>query len=157
MKSATHATAGRSDTGAVHYEKPTIDTKRTLLSAAVVVATIVMSGVVARETYLGLRRPPIERSSTPLYGEGLVLPAEPRLEGIEMMSATSTANLNAEENRLQNYGWIDREKRIVHIPIQAAMELAIEQGWLRSAVPTPDNRPKQPDNLTPVNESPSPR
>ena len=43
--------------------------------------------IVSREVYSGLLRPSSERSPTPLYGEGLVLPAEPRLEGIEMMSA----------------------------------------------------------------------
>jgi hypothetical protein len=155
MKKPTRAAMERSDQTRLHYEGPGIDTRRTLFSAAVVVATVVISCVVSREIYSGMVRPSIDRSSTPLYGEGLVLPAEPRLEGIEMMSAAGAATSAADEDRLQQFGWIDREKKIVHIPIQKAMELAVEQGWLRSAAPPPDDRPKHTDNAKPAEESPS--
>ena len=33
-----------------------------------------------------------------------------------------------EEARLKGYGWIDREKGIVHIPIERAMELLVKKG-----------------------------
>jgi hypothetical protein len=52
-----------------------------------------------------------------------------------MMSAeneTSSPQV-APDNRLQTYGWTDRDKRTVHIPIVRAMQLAIEQKWLPSA------------------------
>ena len=157
MRKPTRSAADRSDDTRLHYEGPAIDTRRTLFSAAVVVATVVVSCVVSREIYSGMVRPSIDRSSTPLYGEGLVLPAEPRLEGIEMMSATGTATSAAGEDRLQKYGWIDREKKTIHIPIQKAMELAIEQGWLRSTTPPVNDQPKHTDNSTPANESHSAR
>jgi hypothetical protein len=88
---------------------------------------------------------PGDRSPTPLYGEGLTLPVEPRLEGIEMMSAGSTAPSFVNNDRLQRYGWIDREKKTVHIPIQRAMDLAIERDWLRSTAPTQNEPPKHID------------
>ena len=102
-----------------------------------VIATVVLSCMASRAIYSRLLLPPADRSSTPLYGEGLTLPAEPRLEGIEMMSVSGAAASAANEDRLQKYGWVDREKKIVHIPIQRAMELAIERGWLRTAHPSP--------------------
>jgi hypothetical protein len=55
------------------------------------------------------------------------------------MSAATSAPI---DDQLQKYGWVDREKKIVHIPIQRAMDLAIERGMLPSATPT-QNSPKQ--------------
>jgi hypothetical protein len=78
-------------------------------------------------------RPPDDRSPTPINGKGLVLPNAPRLEGIEKMSAATPTATN---DQLQKYGWVDREKKIVHIPIQRAMDLAIKRDWLPSAKPT---------------------
>jgi hypothetical protein len=123
--------------GKLHHEAPGIDLRGTFLSAAFVVGMVILSCIAGRQVYRLLLHPSSERSATPLYGEGLALPVEPRLEGIEMMTAantTSTATTNTDA--LNRYGWIDREKRIVRIPIQRAMELAIERGWLRSAIPS---------------------
>jgi hypothetical protein len=36
----------------------------------------------------------------------------------------------AEDKQLNGYGWIDRDNGIVHIPIQRAMELIVEQARL---------------------------
>jgi hypothetical protein len=57
-----------------------------------------------------------------------------------MMSADRATGQATEEERLQKYGWVDRDKKIVRIPIEQAMKLAIEQGWLRSAAPASGDR-----------------
>ena len=62
-----------------------------------------------------------------------------------MMSAGSTTISPVNDDRLQKYGWINREKNTVHIPIQRAMDLAIERGWLRSAAPTQNEPPQHID------------
>ena len=129
----------------LHHEGPAIDIPRTLFSAAVVIATVVLSCIASRAVYSALFHPPSDRSPTPLYGEGLTLPVEPRLEGIEMMSAGSTAISSTNDDRLQKYGWINREKKTVYIPMQRAMDLAIERDWLRSAAPTQNEPPKHID------------
>jgi hypothetical protein len=121
----------------LRHEAPTIDVPGTLLSAAVVLATVVLSCIAGRAVYSALSLPPKDRGPTPLYGEGLTLPPEPRLEGIEMMSAASATRSAIDDNRLQKYGWTDREKKIVHIPIGRAMDLAIGRDWLRSAAAKP--------------------
>jgi hypothetical protein len=158
MIKPTRAATERPNDTRLPYEGPVIDIRRTLFSVAVVVAIVIISGVVSREIYSGLLRAAIERSSTPLYGEGLVLPPEPRLEGIDMMSATVATNSSStDEDRLQKFGWIDRERTIIHIPIQKAMELAVEQGWLRSTSSPPDDRPQHSDIPKPAEESSSAR
>jgi hypothetical protein len=53
-------------------------------------------------------------------------PPEPRLQpdpvhDLEKMRA-------AEEERLNSYGWVDKEKGVAHIPIGQAMELVVRRG-----------------------------
>lgn len=157
MSRPTRAVPAASGVSNVHHEGPAIDTFRTLLWAAVVVATVVLSCAASRAIYSRLMRPASDRSSTPLHGEGLILPAEPRLEGIEMMSLNDAAASAADEDRLQTYGWVDREKKTVHIPIQRAMELAIERGWLRTATPTTEDSSKRTDKPKTSSENHSAR
>ena len=57
-----------------------------------------------------------------------------------MMSVDRATDQASDEARLPKYGWVDRDKKIVRIPIEQAMKLAIEQGWLRSAAPTSGDR-----------------
>src|SRR5690349_21876790 len=105
--------AARPEVGSLHYEQPAIQIGRTLFWVATVVVTVVLSAVVGHEVYVGLVRPTRERSATPLSGKGLVLPAEPRLEGIAMMSVDRATDQASDEARLQKYGWVDRDKKIV--------------------------------------------
>jgi hypothetical protein len=112
------------------------------VSAALIVATIILCCVASGPIYTAILRPPNERSPTPINGEGLVLPDAPRLEGIEKMSAATSAPI---DNHLQKYGWVDREKKIIHIPIQRAMDLAIERDWLPGTTPTQNSPTKSTD------------
>jgi hypothetical protein len=53
-------------------------------------------------------------------------PPAPRLE---VAPRAALAELRAAEDRnLQGYGWVDREKKIVRIPIRQAMEIIAEKG-----------------------------
>jgi hypothetical protein len=54
------------------------------------------------------------------------LPPEPRLQ--QEPAAEIASFRAAEERRLHGYGWVDKEKGVVHIPIEEAMRLAIERG-----------------------------
>ena len=46
----------------------------------------------------------------------------PHLEGIERESSSIAAARQRAEVQMQGYGWIDREKQIVHVPVEKAME-----------------------------------
>jgi len=53
-------------------------------------------------------------------------PPEPRLQ---VQPGVDLVQMRHEQNtRLNNYGWIDREAGIAHIPITRAMEIVAEQG-----------------------------
>src|SRR4029079_11561512 len=111
-----------------HHESPEPDLPITLISTGAIIATVILACIASWVVYQAVVRPANERDQTPLYGEGLTLPAEPRLEGIEMMSGSNESTVPAAAvDRLKTYGWVDREKRVVRIPIQRAMELAIER------------------------------
>lgn len=54
------------------------------------------------------------------------LPPEPRLQAVPIRDLRG---LRAAENAiLEHYGWVDRDKGVVHIPIDRAMELLAERG-----------------------------
>jgi hypothetical protein len=154
MSESSRAAMATADSTGLKYEAPNVDTWRVLFWAAVVTATVIVCVVISHIMYVRLLRPVNERSITPLMGQDLVLPAEPRLEGVRMMSSNGAANpVGNDEVRLQKYGWVDRDKKIVHIPIQQAMKLAIEQDWLRSRAPVAQDRAQQINKLQPAEKS----
>lgn len=56
---------------------------------------------------------------------------QPDINGIETSpfatEAQGLAEHRAEEQRLSSYGWIDRNRRIVHVPINVAFDLWLAQ------------------------------
>jgi hypothetical protein len=79
------------------------------------------------------------------------LPPAPRLEDRPLAPRTL---LNARENaRLSSYGWVEKSKGLVHIPIDRAMDLIAERGIAETkgapggippASPTPPASPSGP-------------
>ena len=54
------------------------------------------------------------------------LPPEPRLQ---VAAKADLDRLRAAENeRLERYGWVDRDRGVAHIPIERAMKLLSERG-----------------------------
>lgn len=53
-------------------------------------------------------------------------PPEPRLQ---TNSAQEFAEVRAQEDaELHSYGWVDRSNGIIHIPVEAAIKIALERG-----------------------------
>ncbi|HUO85617.1 MAG TPA: hypothetical protein VM534_10935 [Thermoanaerobaculia bacterium] len=75
-----------------------------------------------------------------------VLPPEPRLQ-VSPVSEMQ-AFREQEEKRLNSYGWVDREKGIVHLPVEQAMELVLQRGILEEQAVEPA-APGQPSPATP--------
>jgi hypothetical protein len=84
-----------------------------------------MHGLAAREA---ARKP----SDYPLWKRD-ELPADPRLEGIDLLHpdhdvgrihdrGTAQQQVNDQEAKLRSYGWIDRKAGTVRIPIEEAMK-----------------------------------
>lgn len=70
-----------------------------------------------------------------------LLPPAPRLQSRPRQDGER--QLVAERIHLDSFGWVDREQRIVHLPLEQARQLLLEQGW---ALPerAPGDAPHEP-------------
>lgn len=85
-----------------------------------------------------LDRQLVEREApvSPLAMPAGQLPPEPRLLTDE--PATLEEYRAEQERKLATYGWVDREKGIVRIPIERAKTLILERGLPHRASPPPE-------------------
>jgi hypothetical protein len=95
-----------------------------LLAIAVLVgvAMAAMGGLFA---YWAEREAAADPGVSPI-AEERVVPPEPRLQPNPMVELDEF--LAEEDARLNGYGWIDEQNRIVYIPVEKAMALAAERG-----------------------------
>jgi len=105
----------------------------------VVIAGLIVSRVVFRyfvgHQGLGPPASPFENVRT--------LPPEPRLQ------VTAPKDLRqykaAQDEILNNYGWVDRQSGVVRIPIERAMDILLERGFpVRTTAPQEHSTPKPP-------------
>lgn len=112
-------------TGSPGYEK------RDIRFVVIVIAWIVLFGVLALVALVsgGLLRllsKPLAVTTAPNPIENPGLPARPRLE---LHLPEKLRQLRAaEEAVLNHYGWVDRARGVVHIPIDRAMQDVLEEG-----------------------------
>jgi hypothetical protein len=64
------------------------------------------------------------------------------------MPASDLKHFQAEEDaRLRSYGWIDRQRGIIHIPIERAMDLIAQRGLPTRGPGTNNSSGKTPEQL----------
>ena len=63
------------------------------------------------------------------------MPPEPRLEVVPGLNLRQLRGSALE--RLNGYGWVDPENRVVHIPIERAIDLVVEKGLPARSAPAP--------------------
>jgi hypothetical protein len=92
-----------------------------------VAAILVQVGVWALYRVLARQESARERPLPPLVASNLQrTPPEPRLEPLPL---APRAKLMEEENGiLTTYGWVDKSRGLVRLPIDRAMELLVQQG-----------------------------
>jgi hypothetical protein len=100
---------------------------RPILRLAVILAVViaaVMAGLAVFTPYL--LRPDADRAPAPMSTELSRIPPDPRLQ------PDPRAQLRAlrayETTRLETYGWVDKNAKITHIPIERAMRLVADKG-----------------------------
>lgn len=120
-----------------HYEVEDINYRAILwfggaILAGVVVVNLLLYWLIGswsgEATPLQVQIPPALVTPLPVPGPGLDAAPEARLN----------ATLAREEQRLNNYAWLDREGGVVRIPVERAMELLVEQGLPAREADAPD-------------------
>lgn len=71
---------------------------------------------------------PGEIGKTPKFPPMSLPPGQPALQNAEAAKKDIEVLRAEERARLTRYGWVSREKQIVHIPIDRAMEMVVQRG-----------------------------
>lgn len=130
----------RADNPEVRHEHSDVNLRGILATAAALVAVAVVIHLVCWGLFdlFGGREAKAKRSQFPLAAEERgQLPRQPQLEGIKNTEGHPTyvrpRALRAEEQeRLIRTGWVDEKEGTVHLPIDQAMRVIVQQGLLRS-------------------------
>ena len=143
--SAVAATNGSITTAPVHAEETRFERKDIVIApllyiVAGLVVVVVISCLVSWWCFDFLQARDRETKISPFplaAAERNQLPAEPRLEQVDRMTAAEHNQqlprlYDTELRRLDSYGWVDQTKGIAHIPIEQAMKTIVEQELLKS-------------------------
>lgn len=117
------------------YERRDVDFVGVLATAAMLAVVVALS--CAACWWLFATPPHAIPSAVPNRRQAR-LPPEPRLEQIDRMEAAQSQDLTAQshaphlraDQQLNSYAWVDREARIVRIPIRQAMKIVVESNLL---------------------------
>ena len=114
---------------ATDHEASDVNVRAILAFVVVLFATAVVVHVAIWGLFVFFERN-LERTTPMEYplsvSQGSRVPPEPRLQ---TTPREDLRELRVEEDqRLQSYGWVDRNGGVVHIPIDEAMRLTIERG-----------------------------
>ena len=92
--------------------------------------------------------PPVRAEMSQQQLDNMELPPEPRLQGVPGHEADPQQDMRekvAEDMKANDtYGWVDKEKGIVEIPVSDAMKMIAEKGAVPSSPGTaPEKKPAQ--------------
>ncbi|MHB8525784.1 MAG: hypothetical protein ACYDD2_06455 [Candidatus Acidiferrales bacterium] len=121
------ATNSAGDPGGVRHEKRDANLRAIAIFGGILFLTIagVLIGMrflffhFAKEQSLGARNAP--------FADARVLPPEPRLQPNPRSDFENY--MAAQKHELSTYGWVDRQKGVVRIPINRAMRILLKQGF----------------------------
>lgn len=102
--------------------------------AVLLVLTIGGSMVLMWVLFLLYQAMPVREGGpvSPLSAER-VPPPRPRLQTMETQGQDLTVNRASEKETLTTYGWVDKKAGIVRIPVQRAMDLALERNLVKGS------------------------
>lgn len=129
-----------------HHEKSDVNVRALLISVALFVVVGFITHFVVLFMFRYFVKEARDKTGPPLTAVSRAadagVPREPRLQPFPRTDAsgavvapnrntpeTDMADMRANEDRvLKNYGWIDAQKGVVHIPIEQAKKLALQRG-----------------------------
>lgn len=112
----------------VHHEYRDVNVRGVLVFAAVLLvsAIIIQLLLLAMFNYMERSAERVDPQPHPLASQERALPPEPRLQPDPVADMTSLRR--TEDYRLNNYGWVDRDAGVAHIPIERAIDLVVQRG-----------------------------
>jgi hypothetical protein len=109
---------------------------RPIIRASIGLTVVIILTLIAMRllfSYYALREAAATRPASPLAAE--FARSEPPLPRLQTAPIEDLRKLRQVEDVLLNsYGWADRKQGVVRIPIDKAMELAVERGTKRAPV-----------------------
>jgi hypothetical protein len=109
------------------HERADVDVRRIALAGAGLVAIAVLVHVALWFQMRGLWSAR-ERALPPPVPVARALPQAPPEPRLQTSPEEDLRALRREEDeRLEHYGWIDRQAGVIHVPIERAMELIAEE------------------------------
>ncbi len=91
-----------------------------ILAVMIIVALVVSKYMLDAFTASARRQSEAQAQASPPLVPRPALQANPQMDIVELR--------RVEEGRLSSYGWVDKERGIVYVPIERAMELLTEKG-----------------------------
>ena len=131
-----HPGSGAPPGGSEGYEKRDTDVRAVTWFLVILFVATLVSMVAMKFLYgiLAERAAADQRPPGTLVGMRSPQPPEPRLQPAPFDDLIHLRA--AEEQALSSYGWVDRSKGVVRIPIERAIDLIVERG-IPPAPPTP--------------------
>ncbi len=135
------------------HERKDVDVIGLLFVAALILTVITLSFLAASGVVHFMRSERHQQRPAPLASPNAKTFPEPRLETTPGMALSKDAASQRVE--LESYGWINREKGVLRIPIKRAMALLVQRGLpevgagqtrlqLMQGRPRTDQQPKHP-------------
>ncbi len=116
------------DARAKGYEDYHLNIGPVLVATAAIIAVAILSFIAMWAMFHGLEQAAIYLSDDPPPMAAHQKPHQGPL--IQAVPPAELAQVRAETDRaLTEYGWVDRDAEIVHIPIERAIDLALERGF----------------------------
>lgn len=145
-----------------HHEHSDVNVRALIVFFVIVVVFAIVTHLALFGMFKALarheRNRPVKPMTKVVRPEDVAVPTEPRLQPFPTrMAATETmppysdtpetdmVRMRANEDRvLHTYGWVDKTKGVVHIPIEDAKKLALQRGVYHAPVATPPAPAVQP-------------
>jgi hypothetical protein len=129
------ATEGVAVHSEIQFERSDINARDVMLTGASILLGTWVSVVLLYflfEYFVQVHKEVVSRAQA-TAAETVQLPPEPRLQ---RSPARDWQEMKAQaEGELNSYGWVDKQKQIVSIPIDQAMDLVVQRGIAPQAAP----------------------
>jgi len=116
------------------HETTDVNVRPLAIYAGVLALTVIGAMVLMWVLFQFYQAMPVREGGpvSPLTAER-VPPPRPRLQTMETQGEDLVTNRAVEKQTLTSYGWVDKKSGVVRIPVQRAMDLALERGLVKSS------------------------